>query len=192
MTTLAERVVAIESGLRDAQVPHAFGGALALAYHIAEPRGTRDIDINVFVDAHHARAILQVLPAGVRWTDADLDLIERDGQARLFWDDTPIDAFFVTHRFHRHASQNVENVPFDGMSIPILSATDLTVFKAFFDRTRDWADIEAMVDAGTIDVHAALGWLVDILGGDDHRVTRLRAMLERQPPDNEPRFARDS
>ena len=44
--TLAQRVLAIESSLSD--LPHAFGGALALAYY-AEPRATIDIDLNVFV-----------------------------------------------------------------------------------------------------------------------------------------------
>jgi len=65
------------------------------------------------------------------------------------------------------------------------------VFKAFFDRTKDWADIEAMLDAGTVDVHTALGWLVDVVGGDDHRVNRLRRLLDPQPPAGEPRFPRD-
>ena len=46
--TLAERVVALDAALAD--VPHAFGGALALAYY-AEPRATIDIDLNVFVPA---------------------------------------------------------------------------------------------------------------------------------------------
>jgi hypothetical protein len=191
MSTLAERVVAIETALRDAGVPHAFGGAVALAYHIAEPRGTRGIDVNVFVDEERARAILELLPSGVSWSDADLDVIDRDGQVRLFWDDTPVDMFFATHRFHGHARDHTEVVPFAGTTIPILGATNLTVFKAFFDRTKDWADIEAMLDAGTVDVHTALGWLVDIVGGDDHRVSRLRRLLGRVPPETEPRFPRE-
>src|SRR5947209_7381077 len=44
--TLAQRVLAIEGALPT--IPHAFGGALALAYY-AEPRATIDIDLNVFV-----------------------------------------------------------------------------------------------------------------------------------------------
>ena len=192
MSTLAERVVAIETALCSAHIPHAFGGALALAYHIAEPRGTRDIDLNVFVDEERARSILELLPDGVRWSNEDLDVIERDGQVRLFWDDTPVDLFFAAHRFQRAAGTHLHDVPFDGISIPILSATDLTVFKAFFDRTKDWADIEAMLDAGTVDAHTALGWLVDVVGGDDHRVSRLRRLLDRQPPEEEPRFPRDA
>ena len=44
--TLAQRIVALDRAL--AAIPHAFGGALALAYY-AEPRTTIDIDLNLFV-----------------------------------------------------------------------------------------------------------------------------------------------
>ncbi len=49
MVSLVESIVALEAGLDAARIPHAFGGALALAFHIEEPRGTRDIDVNVFL-----------------------------------------------------------------------------------------------------------------------------------------------
>jgi hypothetical protein len=71
----------------------------------------------------------------------------------------------------------------------VLAADDLAVFKAFFDRTKDWADIEAMIEAGSINVHVVLGWLVDLLGGEDHRVERLRTLIDTEPPASEPRFA---
>ena len=51
------------------------------------------------------------------------------------------------------------------------------MFKAFFDRTKDWADLEEMAAAGTLDVDRALGVLVRYLGADDHRVARLAAAL---------------
>jgi len=191
MTELSEMVVAIEENLRAADVPHAFGGALALAYHVIEPRGTRDIDVNLFVSEHRARQTLELLPAGIEWNEEDLERIERDGQARLFWEDVPIDVFFATHPFHARAGEHATRVPFFGTTMPVLGATELTVFKAFFNRTKDWADIEAMIDAGTVDIHTALGWLVDLLGGDDHRVARLRKLLDRKPPAAEPRFMRD-
>src|SRR5262249_14713784 len=44
--SLPERILAIDRAL--VAVPHAFGGALALAYY-AEPRATVDIDLNVFL-----------------------------------------------------------------------------------------------------------------------------------------------
>lgn len=42
--TLAQRVLALEHALSG--IPHAFGGALALAYY-AEPRATIDIDLKI-------------------------------------------------------------------------------------------------------------------------------------------------
>jgi len=189
MTTLPEMAVALRDRLERARIPYAFGGALALAYHIEEPRGTRDIDVNIFVRAIDARSVLEQLPSEVHWTDQDVEEIARDGQVRVFWDETPVDLFFVTHRFHESAATHIEIVPFDDTSIPILSANDLAVFKAFFDRTRDWADIEAMLAAESLDVHVVLGWLVDLLRPDDHRITRLRALLDREPPPRDPRFA---
>jgi hypothetical protein len=189
MSSLAEKALAVDSALTEAGTPHAFGGALALAFHIAEPRGTRDIDINVFVPAHDARTVLGSLPADVRWTDHDVSEIERNGQVRVFWDDTPLDLFFVTHPFHESAAAHVESVPFAGREIPILAADDLAVFKAFFDRTKDWADIEAMLDVRSLDVHVVLGWLVDLLGANDHRVARLRSLIDREAPHGDPRFA---
>jgi hypothetical protein len=188
MTTLVEKVLALDVALEELDVPHAFGGALALAFHIAEPRATRDIDLNIFVSVENARPTLDALPAGVAWSDDDLAEISRNGQVRVFWDDTPVDLFFDTHAFHESAATHTERVPFAGREIPILAADDLAVFKAFFDRTKDWADIEAMLDAKSVDVHVVLGWLVDLLGGDDQRVTRLRALIGREPQ-SEPRFS---
>jgi len=189
MTTLYEKVVAIELALREAGLPHAVGGALALAYHVDEPRATRDIDLNIFIDAADARRGFEALPPEVEWTDHDLDVAVRDGQRRVYWGEHPVDVFYITHRFHREAALRVVEVPFEDTTIPILAATELTVLKAFFNRTRDWADIEAMLEAQTIDVHRALGWLVDLTGSDDERVERLRELASRELPAPTPRFA---
>ena len=174
-TPLATIVEWAHHALVAADLPHAFGGALALAYHVEEPRGTRDIDINVFVPAARAEDVLQALDrAG--WDAKDLALALRDGQVRVFYEDTPLDLFLMNHPFHVQSATNVEVVPFlDGM-IPILSATDLAVYKVFFNRTKDWADLEAMIEVQSFDLHVVLGWVVDLLGGDDERVERLRSL----------------
>lgn len=189
MTSLVEKIVAIERALHAAGVPHAFGGALALAFHVEEPRATRDIDVNLFVPADGARSALAALPRAVAWNDEHVSEARRVGQVRVFWDDTPVDCFFSTHRFHIAAQARTEVVPFAGVEMPVLRGEDLAVFKAFFDRTRDWADIEAMSDAGAIDAHEVLGWLVQLLGPDDARVERMRSLLLRRRPPGEPRFA---
>ena len=45
-TSLADKIVAIHQALDAAQLPHAFGGALALAWCTQRARGTIDIDVN--------------------------------------------------------------------------------------------------------------------------------------------------
>jgi hypothetical protein len=45
----------------------------------------------------------------------------------------------------------------------LIACEDLAVSKAFFDRTRDWADREAMQEARTLDVAAVAGVLARLL-----------------------------
>jgi hypothetical protein len=189
MTSLGEKIIAIHTALDRAGVPHAFGGALALAFHVEEPRATRDIDVNIFLPAERVAEVFAALPAEIERDDAAVQAIQELGQVRLFWGESPVDVFFSTHVFHDVAAEHSIDVPFMDVTIPVLGATELAVFKAFFARTRDWADIEAMVDAGTVDLHRAMGWVVDLLGTDDARVERLRRLLGRRPPPEEPRFA---
>jgi hypothetical protein len=175
---LIERITALHTALADAEVPHAFGGALALAWCTEQARGTIDIDVNLFVPGSPdgVASVLAALPDGVTWTEADVALLERDGQARLWWDGTPVDVFFNTTGFHAAAAERVRVEPFGGHQVPFLACRDLAVFKAFFNRTKDWADLEAMAEAGTLDVEAVLGVLVAYLGGTDERIERLRAL----------------
>jgi hypothetical protein len=188
MTSLPDKIVAIHRALDGADIPHAFGGALALAFHVEEPRATRDIDVNVFLPRERVTDVFAALPAPVAHDERDQHEILATGQVRLFWDDNPVDVFFSTHTFHDTAAAHVVDVPFLGTTIAVLGATELVVFKAFYDRTKDWADIEAMLYAGTVEGHRALGWLVDLLGPRDTRVTRLRDLLDRPAQRGEPRF----
>jgi hypothetical protein len=174
--TLPEKIVGLHRSLAAAGVPHAFGGALALAWCTRRARGTIDVDVNVFVPPDRAREVLAVLPDGVAWGEADLARIDVDGQVRLWWGTTPLDLFFSTTDFHDRVAGRARLEPFLDEELPFLSCRDLAVFKAFFDRTRDWADLEEMATAGTLDVEAVLGVLVRYLGGSDPRVARLRSL----------------
>ena len=78
--------------------------------------------------------------------------------------------------FHERAAVRCRLEPFLGRELPFLSCRDLAVFKAFFNRTKDWADLEEMHAAGTLDVDRVLGVLVRYLGAGDERVGRLRAL----------------
>jgi hypothetical protein len=176
MTGLPEKIVAIDQSLTEAGVPHAFGGALALAWCTQRARGTIDIDLNIFCDVTEARAVFSSLPGAVQWSEADVARVEADGQVRLWWEGTPVDVFLNTTEFHDQLAARVRVETFADRRVPFLSCTDLAVFKAFFNRTRDWADLEAMIEVGTLDVDRVLGVLLRTLGPQDERIERLRGL----------------
>lgn len=176
---LAERLHAIHEALDRGGVEHAFGGAIALAFWTEEPRGTRDIDINVFVAPEDCEAVLRRLPAGVSYDERTVATIIRDGQVRLLWGETPVDLFFSSLPIHDQAARHRRMVVFEGEEIPILGPLELALFKAMFDRTRDWADIEEMLAARSFDPDELRGLIGDHAGVADARLTRLDEALVR-------------
>jgi hypothetical protein len=166
-------MLAIHADLRRDDLDHAFGGALALAWCTEQARGTIDLDVNVFVGPERTDELLAAMPSAIVATDDERALLVRDGQARLRWGPTPIDVFLDTTEFHEAVATRVRWEPFAGQDLPFLACEDLAVFKAFFNRTKDWADLEAMRDAGALDIAAVAGVLATFLGGDDERIARL-------------------
>lgn len=175
-TSLAYKMIAVHRSLATARISHAFGGALALAWCTRRARGTIDLDVNVFVGPERTTSALAALPPEVVATEDDRALLERDGQARLWWDSTPVDIFLNTTEFHEQVATRTHLEPFAGERLPFLACHDLAVFKAFFNRTKDWADLEAMVAAGSLDVSLVAGVLARFLGADDDRIDRLRSL----------------
>jgi hypothetical protein len=174
--SLADRIVALHGAL--GAVPHAFGGALALAYY-AEPRATIDIDLNVFVPAERFDDVAVPLRAlGVTVDEAAAMLVARDGQARVWWDDTPVDLFFAYDAFHDAAARGRRTVPFADGEIPILAPEHLVVCKVVFNRPKDWVDIDAMRELGHgLDTAEVLRWVGRIAGDEDPRYERIAALL---------------
>jgi len=175
--SLPEKVVAIHEAFADAKIPHALGGALALAYY-AEPRATIDIDINLFLPADDWQRVIGELDAiGVDSSDLDRDALLRDGQCRLWWGDNAVDLFFSYDPVHEAMSKATRRVPFAGVSVPILSPEHLIVCKAMFDRRKDWLDIEQMLlAADDLDIDEVERWLARMIGSDDPRALRLREL----------------
>ena len=182
MSGLPAKIVALHSALERAKLPHAFGGALALAWCTQRARGTIDIDVNVFVRGDHAEVVFRSLPKRVRWSVKDLEIIRRDGQVRLWWDDVPLDIFLNTTDLHEELADRTRWETFAGRRIPFLSCRDLAVFKAFFNRTKDWADLEEMHAAGTLHVAGVASVLTGFLGAADERVARLLDLPRKSPP----------
>jgi hypothetical protein len=177
MSELVDKLFDIHDSLTTAGIAHAFGGAIALAYCVENPRGTADVDVNIFVDALEAKAALAALPSGVRVDKDDIANVERDGQTRLFWDGTPIDVFLNNLPLHDAVAASIVWVRLEGRDAPMIDCASLAIFKAFFDRTQDLADLEAIAQTTPKDIEAAAATIADLAGEDDPAVLRLKTLL---------------
>lgn len=177
MSELVDKLFTIHYSLTAAGLPHAFGGAIALAYCTEEPRGTRDLDVNIFADASRAEAVLAGLPKQVKVDAGDVATVVRDGQTRLWWEDTPVDVFLNNVPLHEAVAAGVVWVPLAGRDVPVLDCASLAIFKAFFDRTKDWADLEAIAVATPEDIEGAAATIADLVGEGDPAVVKLRALV---------------
>ena len=177
--SLPDKALAIHSALDRARLPHAFGGAMALAYY-GEPRTTVDIDINVFVaPEHHERVVAVLAPLGIDRGPSAVTVL-REGQGRWRWGRNPIDLFFSNIAFHDAMHRGVRDVPFGGRYIPILAAEHLVVAKAVFDRAKDWIDIEQVFLATPgLDTAEIDRWINDLVGAADPRAVRLADTRQR-------------
>jgi len=181
VSELVEKLFAIHDALREKSLPHAFGGAIALAYCVEEPRGTRDLDVNIFCDAADAAKVLAALPEGVTVTPEDVEAIERSAQTRLNWDGVPVDVFMNNLPLHEEVAGAVVWVPLQGRQIPVLDCASLVIFKAMFDRTKDWADIEAVAAATPEDIESAARTIAELIGEDDPAYARLAKIRQQNP-----------
>jgi hypothetical protein len=179
MISLVDRILTIHQLLDKADVGHAFGGALALAYCTGEPRATRDIDINIFLPAEQVLVVQKALHSVIEFTDSQLKYLKAEGQTRVFWDETPVNLFFNVSDLHQHMSLKTSQGILNGVEIPVLSAEFLAIFKAMFNRTKDWADLEAMVEEGSFNSDFVVSQLVDLLGAQDTRIERFSRLVAK-------------
>jgi hypothetical protein len=178
--SLPEKVVAIDRRLSEVRIPHAFGGALALAYY-AEPRATVDVDVNVFVSTARVDEVSDALsPLGVSALPSEDEraALEREGQCRTWWGRTPVDLFFSYGEVHEAMREGVRRVPFGEDELQILGPEHLVVCKACFDRPKDWLDIEqVLVSTDPFEAREAQRWLHRLLGEGDQRKRRFDRLV---------------
>ncbi|CAN5129986.1 hypothetical protein BH24ACT1_BH24ACT1_04520 [soil metagenome] len=185
--SLVELVLEVHHHLDGAGTPHAFGGALALAY-VAEPRGTIDIDVNVFSPMTDIDTVLQVFSAiDLRPERRREDWMPLAGiRLRRDVDPFPVDVFPALGERYAEIERRCPRHPFGpgGDRLPFLSAEDLTVFKLSFGRDKDWVDIRGIAAAEPdLDVEYVEDQLVGLRGPLMHpRIARLRRLLRSERP----------
>jgi hypothetical protein len=180
---LVELIVAVHRHLDQAGISHAFGGALALAY-VAEPRGTVDVDVNVFLPEDAIEQVAEALgPLGFRRPESTPG--HRPPIAGIRFehgsDPFPVDVFPSLHERYREIERRRVLRPFGRGEdvLPFLSAEDLCLFKLSYGRPKDWVDLAAVaVERPDLDIDAVEELLVALRGPSMYpRVTRLRSLL---------------
>ena len=179
--TPPELAVEVSGFLRAAGIDHAVGGALALGFY-AEPRGTLDVDLNVFVDADEPGEALDALSAGGIVVDRDraAATIASRGDLFLRHRGCRLDLFFNSIPLHASVARRTREVRLLGARVPILAPEDLIVLKLLFHRHKDVVDIERIVAAmgADLDWPYVRHWLIECVGKDDARMDTLNALVE--------------
>jgi hypothetical protein len=114
----------------------------------AEPRETKDIDVNVFVPVERWPEVRDALaPLGVD-VKTDEGALKTEAQVKLDWEENPLHLFFSQDTLHEEMERKVRAVPFEGTAIPLVAPEHLVIRKTLLDRPKDRQDIEA-IQAGT-------------------------------------------
>jgi len=183
--SLVGLVLEVHAQLATASLAHAFGGALALAY-VAEPRGTVDIDVNVFTPLAEVDVVLEVLDAiDLRPERPRRDWLPIAGiRLRRESDPYPVDVFLSLDERYGEIRGRCLPHPFGhgDAVLPFLSAEDLSLFKLSFGRDKDWVDLRAIVRARpAIDVDYIERQLIGLRGPAMFpRVARLRGFVREE------------
>lgn len=161
-------------------VEYAIGGALAYSLW-GIPRATIDIDVNVFTEPDELGRVFDALEA--------LEIEVNRPQARAASEQRGmfvvhlglfrVDIFTPSIAFCDEALRTRVQRAIDDATVWFLSAEAIAVFKFLFFRGKDIVDLERLlaVQRGRLDVAYVRRHLVEMMGEEDERVSRLDAML---------------
>ncbi len=125
---------------------YAIGGAIALGYW-AQPRGTVDVDLTLFLPPRDVERCLDVLTE----IDCEFELpgarsmLVEHGYCRASWSGVKVDVFLPVAPFYAAARERRRQMQLGDQAIWIWDAESLTVFKMMFFRLKDLADVEQIV-----------------------------------------------
>lgn len=177
--TLAQYLGAV---LDKAEIPYGVGGALAFGIW-GDPRGTHDVDINLFVNHDEFQNALAVLiSAGVEIDQQAATKADLAGDVIVGWfKDIRVDLFTPSIPFAWEAMNQVVRINTANGSIAYLSAESIAVFKLLFFRPKDLLDVEKLiaVQAEAFDASYVRKWLVEMMGERDERVLALDQLVAR-------------
>lgn len=175
--------IRLAAALDESDIPYAIGGAHAFGLW-GDPRGTYDVDINLFVDHNHLNQALNVIEAAGVTLDRDAALAaDLSGDVIVGWyGDMRVDLFTPSIPFAWEASKTTVRVQGPQGEAAFLSAESIAVFKLMFFRPKDLLDVEKLIEVqgAALDLDYIRSWIVRMMGEEDERTTALDAMIERR------------
>ena len=149
-------VVRLHEALNGARLPHAFGGAFALARY-AQPRPTADLDLNVFAAPSEWPRVEEALCGlGAAVGSA---AFEGEDQVRVPWEEIELHIFFSIDDLHDTMAAGTREVRIYDTPIPLVSPEHLIVRKTILDRPKDHADVAAIRAVTRVDEGEIERWL---------------------------------
>ena len=165
----------LAAALEKAGLPYALGGALAYGVW-AVPRGTVDVDINIYVDDAQLDRVFTVLESEGYQLDRVVSLTDagRRGMFVAMLGRLRLDVFLPSIPFSWESHETRVQVRIDEQHYWFLSAEALCVFKLLFFRGKDLVDLERLiaVRGGKLDVVYVRAHIVELMGEDDERVAK--------------------
>jgi hypothetical protein len=163
----------LADGLEARRIDYAIGGALALSRY-AVPRGTIDVDLNLWVDPGKpadAARLMAELGCELKTGAAIRNFMDR-GWAYATYRGVHVDAYLPTRDFHESVRARRVRLPLLGRPAWYLSAEDLAVFKLVIYRAKDLGDLEALLMAAgrSVDRAYVREWLARLTSPADVRL----------------------
>ena len=182
---LVDVVTTLIDALNAAQIPYALGDAIAYSAW-AEPRATRDIDLNLWVDSDRLDPAFDVLEAcrvSINRAEATAQVRER-GMFVGRCGEYRVDVFVPSVPFYDEALKSRRRVRLAGRDTWVLSPETLAVFKMLFFRPKDLVDLGRLLDIQAVDVAFVRRWRVTMVGDEDERVVAWDDLVRRRgsPP----------
>lgn len=171
--SLVDAVAALVDAFEPSGIDYALGGAIAYSAW-AEPRATRDVDLNLWLPLERLDEGLDILERvglSLDRAKAHTEAAER-GMFVGRLGEYRVDIFLPSVPFYDEALRRRVRTRVANRDTWVLSAETLAVFKMLFFRPKDLTDVGRLlqIQRGRLDLEFVRRWLVDMLGPDDERI----------------------
>jgi hypothetical protein len=171
----------IAATMESAGCDYAIGGAIALGYW-AEPRGTLDVDVTLFLPPKDVAECVGLLKSVGCELDARkaADSLTEHGFCQVQFHGGRLDVFLPTIPFYDEARRRRRRVELGDRSVLVWDAETLCVFKLMFFRLKDLADVEQIlrVQGASLDRDWVTDQILRIYGVRDPRIARWRELTD--------------